>query len=506
MRPHLAIAAVIGAGAMCMSCSSAGHPLNGPPAPQRALGPLTVCRSNPRYFSDPSGRAILLTGSHTWSSFQDWGTSSPPPTFDYPGYLAFLRRHSHNFFRLWRWEQTAEASGLPGRVWATPLAYLRTGPGRALDGELKFDVTRFNEPYFTRMRERVRGAGEQGIYVSVMLFNGWSVADKVPPPSGRDAGQHWGNPWRGHPFHRLNNINGIDGDLNRDEQGDEVHTLGDPRVVALEKAYVVKVIDTVGDLDNVLYEISNESDGRSRDWQYEMVAFVHAYEQRRPKQHPVGMSVCYPGGRNEDLWSSPAEWIAPKGSPADRYMDDPPASDGRKVVVVDTDHLWGVGGDADWAWKSFLRGLNPIFMDPYKTRLLRETVAIVEDPRADEQSQDPQLRAEWEALRRNLGYLRSFASRANLAALSPHPELASTGYCLADPGREYLVYLRRPRMPYRLLPSSVTVNLENVRTPLRAEWFSPVSGEVYRGDPVTTGGRQKLSAPFRGEAVLYLFR
>jgi len=29
----------------------------------------------------------------------------------------------------------------------------------------------------------------------------------------------------------------------------------------------------------------------------------------------------------------------------------------------------------------------------------------------------------------------------NLAALVPHPELASTRYCLAKPGKEYVVYL-----------------------------------------------------------------
>lgn len=27
--------------------------------------------SNPRYFTDNSGKAIFLTGSHTWENFQD---------------------------------------------------------------------------------------------------------------------------------------------------------------------------------------------------------------------------------------------------------------------------------------------------------------------------------------------------------------------------------------------------------------------------------------------------
>ena len=32
-----------------------------------------------------------------------------------------------------------------------------------------------------------------------------------------------------------------------------------------------KVVDTVNDLDNVLYEISNESPGNSQDRQYHMI-------------------------------------------------------------------------------------------------------------------------------------------------------------------------------------------------------------------------------------------
>ena len=36
-----------------------------------------------------------------------------------------------------------------------------------------------------------------------------------------------------------------------------------------------------------------------------------------------------------------------------------------QIIVNDTDHVYGIGGDRIWAWKSFMRGLHPIFMDPY---------------------------------------------------------------------------------------------------------------------------------------------
>ncbi|MDP1676411.1 MAG: hypothetical protein Q8L88_06050, partial [Bacteroidota bacterium] len=43
----------------------------------QAPGPLRVHPSNPRYFADASGKIVYLTGSHTWSNFQDNGNGNP---------------------------------------------------------------------------------------------------------------------------------------------------------------------------------------------------------------------------------------------------------------------------------------------------------------------------------------------------------------------------------------------------------------------------------------------
>jgi hypothetical protein len=49
----------------------------------------------------------------------------------------------------------------------------RTGPGTALDGNPKFDLSKLEQGYFDRLRQRVIEAGDRGIYVSIMLFEGW---------------------------------------------------------------------------------------------------------------------------------------------------------------------------------------------------------------------------------------------------------------------------------------------------------------------------------------------
>ncbi|MBL8294117.1 MAG: hypothetical protein JNN08_19895, partial [Bryobacterales bacterium] len=160
-----------------------------------APGPLRVHPSNSRWFADPSGKAVLLAGSHVWQNLVDNGliipgaTSNPPPVFDYTRYLDTLAQHNHNFFRLWRWEMPRWTDRYTGNEikYAHPHPWPRVGPGNANDGAPKFDLSRFDESYFHRLRDRVTQARDRGMYVAVMLFEGWAI--QFTPD------------WRFHPFH-----------------------------------------------------------------------------------------------------------------------------------------------------------------------------------------------------------------------------------------------------------------------------------------------------------------
>lgn len=441
---------------------------------QAAAGPLRVHPTNPRYFTDGSGRAVLVAGAHTWYTLQDGGFSDPPRSLDYAAYVNAVAAAGQNFFRLFVWEQ-AKGSVLTARdYYYSPLPYRRTGPGAALDGKPRFDLTSFDQTYFDRLRQRVQAAGARGIYVSVQLFEGFSVEAK---PFRAAA-----NPWPGHPFNRSNNVNGIDGDLDRDGQGSEVHSLRNPAVTALQDAYVRKVVDTVNDLDNVLYEVCNEAYGESQDWQAHVISVVKAYEATKGRAHPVGMTVEWPGGDNAELFASQADWISPNSSGG--YFDNPPPADGRKVIVNDTDHLCYPCGDASFVWRSVTRGLNPAFMDAY-------------DCQSDVESGCNPNEPVWVATRANLGYARTVTGRVNLAAMTPRPDLCSSTYCLANPaasGAEYLAFLPAG--------GSVTLDLSATTRSLSVEWFNPASGGFVAAAAVTGGAPRSISAPFDGPAVV----
>lgn len=468
--------------------------LNGGVLAEPARGPLHRLSSNPRYFTDGSGKAIFLTGSHTWCNLQEITRlpSNPNPATDFDEYLSFLNRHHHNCFRLWAWEN-AFSSDPAGRITYqnNPPPYQRTGPGNALDGKPKFDLDKFNQPYFDRVRSRTMAARDEGIYVIVMLFQGFSLLEK-----GHN------DDWKGHPCNAANNINHMNGDPNGDGKGIEAHSLAIPAILAFQEAYVRKVIDTVNDLDNVLYEITNEDNGSPENtvWQYHMIDFIHGYEKTKPKQHPVGMTHQWPDGRNSAEFNSPAEWISPGEEGG--FQTDPPAADGSKVILNDTDHSFfytglqkaGPEGQRAWVWKNFTRGNQTMFMDPY---LDPTPWYVTTRNHPVDGKPDPY----WEVLRINMGYVRLYADRINLASMTPQCALASSGYCLATSCSavpEYLVYL--PLGPW------VTVDLSGIHSTLSVEWFNPSTGTVFHGEPVKGGNKVSLTAPFQGDAVLYLFQ
>ncbi len=441
---------------------------------------LRVHPTNPRYVTDGSGRALLLTGSHTWLSLQDGGTSDPPPPFDYERYLDWLEAKGHRFFRLWVWEQPRWlAHRTDDDYYIDPVPYARTGPGLAADGKPKFDLTKFNDAYFARLRERVEAAGRRGIYVAVMLFQGWSIEPKAWYLSGGL------NPWRGHPFHRDNNVNGIDGDPAGADHGILTHTLAIPEVWELRKAYVRRVVETVADLGNAAYEIVNEDDATEENsaWQDAVVDFIHATEAELGQHHPVLRSMQWPGVEShEPIFASPAEMIA-LNSPAQHgfgfedYRNDPPIADGRKVIVLDTDHLWGIGGTVTWVWRAVMRGHNPIFMDPW------EDDFVVHGP--------------FEVGARDaMTVARELCDRFDFARFTPRTDVATTRFALrADDDGTIIAYEPNGEM--------FTVDLGSPDASFAVEWVHPTTGLGQRGAPVT-GGLVLLQPPFAvgGIAIL----
>ena len=175
-----------------------------------------------------------------------------------------------------------------------------------------------------------------------------------------------------------------------------------------------------------------------------------------------------------------------------RWSTDPPANDGAKVIISDTDHYSPMKSDALWAWKSFLRGHNPILYD-------LGIVAGVKPP--DPSSGSPSF-ASLEPARHAMGDTLRFAREMALIAMEPRSNLSSTGYALANPGDEYLVL--QPLETSYPFAVRLEANTYSIR------WHSVVSRETKDAGTVEVedDGNTTFAAPFaeHGPAVLHLKR
>jgi uncharacterized repeat protein (TIGR01451 family) len=459
-------------------------------ATSAGMGPLTAS-ANPNYFEDAGGTPLILNGSHTWTILQDWGTNGSPQPFDFDAYVDFLVAHGHNFTLMW-YVELPRFCGFPSTASSPPIfstsphPWQRTGPGTATDGAPKFDLTRFNQAYFDRLRARVQALYDAGIYVGVYTFTGewlWTFRCSTD----------------GYPFTGANNINGID-----DGGGAGSFTMTSPNAItAFQDAYVEKVIDTLNDLPNVLWIVSEEAPPGSEWWNAHQIAHIRSYESGKPWRHPIGFAVLgY--GNDATLFNSDADWVAGASriSPTTSCGSGTPTC---KVNVNDSDHpyfgMWNESAQANrnYAWRNFTNGNQVLFMDPYVIYYPRENRNLCPSP-TNGICAGPDAR--WENFRNNLGAILTYSRKLNLANVTPRGSLTSTSNCLAQTpsvGAEYLIYAPNG--------GSFTVNLSAMASSrtLNVEWFNPTTVVTTVAAPIPAGSSsQSFTPPFSGDAVLYL--
>ncbi len=450
-------------------------------------GPLRVHPKNPRYFTDGT-KGIWLGGHQSFVDLQDnafnkeWVKDLRHPgdpnkksrLLDWNRYLDFVEVLGFNYVRGWIIWSTGSGKAAPPHKVAFSMPFKRAGPGKANDGGLKFDLQQFDEAFFQRLQDRCRDLQNRVVYISVMLFELYGFLD------GEEVnGQRL---WDGNLFHGANNINGIDVDRNQDRLGEEFFSLDDPAVVKIQKAYIEKIVDTLNDLDNVIWEICNEAPSAAIEWQYEMLRHLKDYEAHKPKQHLVLLS---PGGWTPSGWS----WTAEKlfvDSRADciatangwTNKDNPKVYLIDKPVIMDLDHIAPGQCQPALIWKAFTRGYHFNLYD-----------APFEQP---QQECDP-----WKVARGNLRLVRALAERVqDIALMNPDDDMSSTGYCLANEGQEYVVYAEQQK--------EFQVKGLETGQQYRYEWINTAEASIQETGRITPDGRMHRFSPPCGGAVLYL--
>jgi hypothetical protein len=470
------------------------------------LGLLTAS-PNPNFFQDSTGKVVPLFGSQTWNDEQDQDNSAGTTAIDWccdsNSYVQFLKSFGHNVTILWHKDLPSFCGWGAGGTWtlnsSTGFPWPRPGPGNASDGRPQFDLNSFNQAFFDRLRQRVIDLNNNGIYAIVELFDGLGLTSYRCSQDG-------------YPFTSGNNINSIS-----DGGGAGSMTMSAPNAItAIQDAYVKKMIDTINDQANVVWEISEEASSSSTWWEGHMIGLIHAYEKGgtfesvtypgKPLQHPVGYPTLG-GGSDSTLYNSNADWVAPIASlsPTTSCGSGTPAC---KVNINDSDHSYGYGNflngsslnlraATNYVWQNAVNGNGVMFMDPYAiywpTNSRNLCTGAVNGVCTGRDTK-------WDPLRANLGYAVTWLQKLDLAKVRAQPSLSSTNYCLAQTpsvGAEYLVYA----------PSggSFTVNLSATTATLNVQWLNPATGATTSGGTVVGGSSSRsFTPPFSGDAVLYL--
>ncbi len=412
--------------------------------------------SSPHYFSAPDGSPLLLVGDYTWGTFSD-----REPEYDYATMFDTLKSHGLNFARVWLWWGCEFFPQEIGRRNFIPCP--RPGPGAARDGLPKWDLSRFDDGFFTRLTEVCTAARERGIVLQLTLFDAWNIKHTEL--------------WEVHPFHRDNNINGVDGDPGDTATGTDGRqgfcSLGNPAAMDAQRRFVDRVVRAVNDFDNILLEIANEN-YYSAEWELELCRYIHQLEADLPRQHLV-MPLDLP---NHD-YGGIKTWDIDKlhlGLMKARELGQP--------LLLDTDGIGTPERDRGRRafWTAFVGGGHVSYLD----ESLQPGVEFGGDPRG----------SKWEPQRTELGILARFSRLVRFWEMAPDDALVRAGRAFAmGSDREFVAYLPDG--------GEATLDLSRLPAQVRGTWVDPRTGEMAAAQ-VGAGAECVVKAPGGGDWVLWV--
>jgi hypothetical protein len=429
---------------------------------------LSLHPVNPHYFLFRGKPAVLITSGEHYASVLN-------PDFNYRRYLDTLHNENFNHTRLfvgvYRERPDEHWPGNP--LGPDPSRFLcpfgRCGVSGARDGGNKFDLNTWDNVFFTRLRDFCQLADERGIVVEINLF--------CPHYSTYDNGALW----KLSPFHPDNNVNDLGEILPT-----EIFTLKHMALQKYQDAMVRKIIQEVNGHDNVYYEICNEPyfDGVTAEWQHHIAELILEEETRMPLRHLVSWNVANEFAEVTD--PHPAFSILnfhyPRPTPqcvtVNYHLD--------RLIGCNETGFDGAGPEPYriQAWQFMLAG-GGLFNHLDASFCVGDEVGARHLAKANFGG-GPEIRKQLRILKdfmESFDFVRMAPSSAAIADRGG----ASAVYVLAEPGRQYAVYIRcTDNTPC----GSVVLNVPDGRYTL--EWVDTREGFV--GSPETlTAVKGKLT-------------
>lgn len=430
--------------------------------------PLALHPDNPHYFLFRGKPTVLITSAEHYGAVVN-------RDFNYVKYLHTLHQDGLNLTRTFSgaYVEPLGAFNIARNTLAPERGrflcpWARSDvPGYAQGGN-KFDLQRWDEDFFRRLKDFMATASRYGVVVELNLFCPFYEESQ----------------WRLSPQNALNNVQGL-GAVPRTN----VYTLDrHGGLLAVHEAMTRKIVTELKDFDNLYYEICNEPyfGGVTLAWQRHIADLIVATEKELGVRHLIAQNIA--NGKAKVTDPHPAisifnfHYAFPPDTVAMNY-------DLNKVIG---DNETGFKGTNDTHYRmegwAFILAGGGLY-----NHLDYSFVAGFEDgtfayPAQQPGGGNPQFR-------RQMRVLSEFIHGFDFLKMRPARDLVKGGVpekghvqMLAEPGRQYALYLFGGQ--------AAQLQLEAPAGNYRAEWVHPRTGEKTPARIVRhAGGLLTLSSP-----------
>jgi hypothetical protein len=383
--------------------------------------PLALHPDNPHYLVRRGKPLLVVTSGEHYGAVLNLD-------FDYKTYLKTLAHDGLNGTRLW-----SGAYCEPSAAFHIAANTLAPAPGRFIcpwarsseagysNGGTKFDLNKWDENYFKRLKEFMTMANREGVVVELNLFCPFYEESM----------------WALSPMNAANNINGL-GAIARTN----VYTMDKGGgLLAVQEGMVRKLAEELKGFDNFYYEICNEPyfGGVTLEWQRHIAKTIREAEAGRPA-HLISQNIAN--------YKADVKDPDPAVSIFNFHYATPPETvalnHGLGKLIGENETGFRGTNDAQYrmeGWDFIVAGGGLFNNLDYSFTAGHEDGTFV--------FPDSQPGGGSPSLRRQYGFLRQLVQGLDFIHMTPHNELVKAELpsgasvrALAKPGQQYLLYVR----------------------------------------------------------------
>jgi hypothetical protein len=430
--------------------------------------PISLNPQNPHYFLYKEKPTILITSGEHYGAVLNLD-------FDYTTYLDELKSNGLNLTRTFSgaYAEPMGAFNIARNTLAPApqkfiCPWIRSEEQGYSNGGNKFDLTKWDENYFKRLKSFISVAQQRGVIVEFSLFC----------PFYEDA------QWKLSPMNAINNINSV-GNIDRNN----VYTLDkNDGLLAVQDAMVCKIVNELKDFDNVIYEICNEPyfGGVTKDWQRHIADVISATEKKLPAKHLISQNIANSFEKITDP--------NPAVSVFNFHYASPPITVtlNYNLNKVIGDNETGFRGISDSTYRS--EGWEFILAGGGLYNNLDYSFTA-DNEKGDFVYPSTQPGGGSPALRKQLNYLKNFINQFDFVHMQPDSTSVSNVsskqarvHVLSEKGKQYAVYIFKG--------SQTNLELTLPAGTYQAEWINTLTGKIEKQETLQPNdGKITIASP-----------